>query len=63
VAKVGTSNQDRTISLKAAIRSCTKKQKSKDSAKFSPVISRNMPMYVQRKLKNVRVKIVAVDKQ
>jgi len=27
VAKVGTSNQDGTISLKAAVRSCIKKQK------------------------------------
>jgi len=26
VGKVGTSNQDRTISLKAAVRSCTNKQ-------------------------------------
>jgi len=26
VAKVGTSNQDRTISLKAAVRSCINKQ-------------------------------------
>ena len=26
MAKVGTSNQDRTISLKAAVRSCTNKQ-------------------------------------